>query len=262
MTLTQRKRLLIGGLVIFIAGAVAIGIFMTNRPAPAIETPSVEKLKEEIQEEPTSTEVEKPSRETPNEGISKQREESEEVSPISEIDTLDWKTYRNEERGFEIKHPQDWEIYVGDPERSITFSKETTLGRVGFGIGINLYADEAGVFPGCRFEGEEIIIENNKVHPTIFSSFKDESLEIICKTKEECEQQILGDSHAVTIGLCFGKDLKYLGNYCEEGSGNYYYQFYLHCEGENWQGKEGMEKCNKLFNQIVSSFRFIKNIKK
>ena len=31
-------------------------------------------------------------------------------SPKEEIDTSNWKTYRNEEYGFEVKYPEEWEI--------------------------------------------------------------------------------------------------------------------------------------------------------
>jgi len=49
---------------------------------------------------------------------------------ISEIDTLDWKTYRNEECGFEIKYPKElisWEASY-PPEK-------VEIMDVGFGVG-------------------------------------------------------------------------------------------------------------------------------
>ena len=40
---------------------------------------------------------------------------SELFSIISEDETASWKTYRNEEYGFEIKYPKDWYIYANNP---------------------------------------------------------------------------------------------------------------------------------------------------
>ena len=52
---------------------------------------------------------------------------SVEDNDISEIDISNWKTYRNEEFGFEIKYPEDWSISVGEYEPRW---HETVLGRV------------------------------------------------------------------------------------------------------------------------------------
>jgi len=62
----------------------------------------------------------------------------EEISPAPEIDTTDWKTYRNEKYGFEVKYPKDWEFFETD------YPKE--LETYAFGIGF--VPEEVG----CREE--------------------------------------------------------------------------------------------------------------
>ena len=42
--------------------------------------------------------------------------------PIQD-ETADWKTYRNEEYGFEVKYPKDWYIYNDDPAK-VYFQRE------------------------------------------------------------------------------------------------------------------------------------------
>lgn len=223
MVLTKRNWLLIGGLFIFIVGVIAIGIFMTERPSPATERPSGEKPKEEIPKESVSPKI-------------------EEVSPISEIDATDWKTYKNEVLRFEIKYPDKWrvkdKVFEELVQGQISFVKGFTS-DVGLSIGVNIYTERGFGFEFLS-QGKEIVVEGMKVYPTIFK---------------------IGNENLIYLDMCFYGDQENMG-YCPQGMGNFYYQFSFYC-GEKGS-KEEIEKdeCNRLFNQIVQTFRFIEKKEK
>ena len=46
---------------------------------------------------------------------------------VLKIDTSDWKTHRNEEFGFEMRYPEDWDIFIEEYESRW---HETVLGRI------------------------------------------------------------------------------------------------------------------------------------
>jgi hypothetical protein len=92
---TKKNWLIIGALAVLCAGVVGVNAYLSKKAASVVENPE-----EELLEESTST-------------------EPEVISSTSEIDTSDWRTYRNEEYGFKFKYPKE---IVGDIEES-HFSK-------------------------------------------------------------------------------------------------------------------------------------------
>ncbi len=78
-----------------------------------------------------------------NNGNNQNEDQADDVNnnDISEIDISDWKTYSNEEFGFEIKYPEDWTNE--DSKSVILFSENGPIGnRFGFrAVEKNIYGD-------------------------------------------------------------------------------------------------------------------------
>ena len=158
---------------------------------------------------------------------------------FSPNETADWKTYKNEEYGFEIKYPET---------EGISFFKIIVNAEREFLFGTIV----------CM-EGEETtVLEKIRLSPYIevaASSFEELGRQ---PTEEECDT--LASRYVISGRFCTNKNLTKYQAYCEEGSetSDYHrYDVFLACDGENFNGKEGRIRCNQIFNQMLSTFRFI-----
>ena len=183
--------------------------------------------------------------------VSKLKKEIEELKRVGEkpLNNTGWKTYRaewkdyrNEEYGFEINYPRSWEakteeFYKGVGQLSFGKSPFSPTSTVVFSIGVNIYWDLPPPDAEVLSQGEETLFEDIKVYPIIYD---------------------MGDRNVIYLDLCFDKNLEYVKVPCLEGSGNFYYQFALDCGKKGTREEMEINQCNQLFNQIVSTFRFIK----
>lgn len=159
----QKKTLIfIIGIIILTAGITAAGIYMAKKTAQP----------EKEGEEETTEEPIFPS-------VLPIDQEDETVSTV-DIDTSDWKTYRNEEYGVQIKFPQEWILTsFENPDLplsySITITKSDFKAQPKFSIGIN---SESWLFkPYLKtVQIENIRINNYQFIKTLFYAEDDPSL--------------------------------------------------------------------------------------
>ncbi len=181
-----------------------------------------------------------------------------------EGDISDWKVYRNEKYGYEIKYPEDWKNEGNTDDYFFQTFFESKNAE--FLVRTN-QLDSVSPFtfpssPTCRNEGEFVVLSDNNLPKIIFSSFQEGISE------KKCNDFLL-DEHLILGGFCVDKNLKVYPAEVIKGRGEYLFycgeetdlttllDFQLFCKGEEWQKKEGLEKCNELFDQILSTFKFI-----
>ena len=154
-------------------------------------------------------------------------------------ETANWKIYRNEEYGFEIKYPE---------VEGISFFKITVDAEREFLFGTLV----------CMEGEESTVLGTIKLSPHIevdASLFEELGRK---PTEEECYKW--ANRYIISGRFCTDKNLTKYQAYCEEGAETpdyHRYDVFLVCEGEGFKGKEGRIRCNQIFNQMLSTFRFL-----
>jgi hypothetical protein len=153
-------------------------------------------------------------------------------------ETANWKTYRNEEYGFEMKCPGEWKVeFTEDSQVLLTCSIESEFDEERkillvdqLSVRIN-FPQEWSVEP--IGDGKEIVIRSIKFRPVIFP---------------------WNSGYVIMGGFCGGQKFEQLNPYvpsCEHSS---HYQFFLFCHRKKWKD---MTECDSFFNQMLSTFRFL-----
>ena len=180
---------------------------------------------------------------------------------IPEGETADWKTYRNEQYSYEIKYPKDWEVdfsgsYFSDAFYISLSGEISAESFTDFGIEVyeGDYGSQGPMFVSCTESEESEIsgINGIKYYCTVpyWKGTGHEKPPI----SEITSHVIIGELCADENFIPQDYDLE---KYGEPGIYNNYFKFVLDCEGEEWIGELGKNNCNQLFNQILSTFRFI-----
>lgn len=179
--------------------------------------------------------------EGPEEGVSEElvSPESEEIIPTHEIDTSDWKTYTSEKYGFEIKYPKNVER-VAKKENKIYIDIHVDPGTTLINKFVEVIIEESPPAQCCCNSRCGEIIKTERVHINEMEFRK----EIQCST---------------ATGLI----LDCISYYTMKGNQCFSLHFGLH----HIKQKHGFdvllpefnrEKESDIFDQIFSSFRFIK----
>jgi len=189
--------------------------------------------------------------------IEKERNDLPELEfPEKKLDeTAGWKVYRTEEdyfdAGYEINYPSDYNVDNSIPW-SPSFIKETQDGIVSFSIALNSYGDIGIRSDICTYQEKKIEVSAfGEFYPNMRGFIEGHEI-----NEENCSK--LPNEYFIHKFFCLNKDLELISpESCNQISGNLYLQFYLSCEGKEYTGKEGRQECEGLFNDFVSTFKFI-----
>lgn len=186
---------------------------------------------------------------------------------LVESETVNWKVYRNEEYRFELKNPKEFDYKVVSMPFStdiayLYFNWAKNNNKVQFRISINQIPHKYGTAHTVQVENanisKEVEVINIKIpenFTTEFTSYhlslpEDEVWESV--NSWDIYSRFCTDKNFIPKSDCETNPLDATKAQMEND-----FEFQMHCEGSEWGGIEGAEKCDKLYSQILSTFKFL-----
>lgn len=164
-------------------------------------------------------------------------------SPTS---ATDWKEYRN--GNFKISFPNHWKVTSSEDRL------DGSSGKFKFIVGINIFGNPG--LPSCKVIKEKIDIDGLSTTKYILSFCDTEKFNLF---DQECRNTKC--FHHIESSLCLDSNFNLyeseLGCESMVRNNNYsFYQFHLECNNKTI-GDDAKNKCSKLYNQILSTFKFL-----
>ena len=170
--------------------------------------------------------------------------EKELVEEKIEDETANWKTYRNEEYGYEIKYPKDWEYGTDKEQPNILWLGHPLSGKQTFSLIIIVY-DNPDKLTSKQWV-EKLLQENRE---------KVEKKEAAPITYREEKEVTIAGLPAYELYGVFAYDQSEEQIYLAKE--NYVYRFSFPVAEENLNLSNPIEN-NRIIHQMLSTFKFLK----
>jgi hypothetical protein len=199
----------------------------------------------------------------------------EDCKSTCERPLTNWKTYTNTNHRFSLTFPYPYSISTNKPVIDNTSNFWTCFDilekEVLFCIKVNLNSEITPPFltdtsgcPICKTETKTTFL-SKEIKKTTYSAQKGLAKTQCPSVCTKTSENYISNEHSVEFETCIANDQS-LYDYIAGGeteatllckNNDPLYRFSLICKGSQWVGKNGQSQCSSLFDQILSTFKFL-----